>query len=315
MILAQAESVYWRLVLARDSVRVAKDTLERQLKLRDWNANRVKMQLADRSDYLQSEAVVEARRLELRGAEDEERAAARAFNSLRSLDSDEVPEKLQSLVGTELDRLSPPARAQFREDVLAAEQQARLQEASAEIGRERNKPQLDFYAALSTNGRDVVQGSAINESFTLQRQNNTVGLRFVAPLNFGATSDAREGYARERQAASTNLERRRFEQEREWQDLSRRFEDAKARLKLARTYESAQREKLNHERDRQRRGRTTTFQVLMFEQDYSMAQLAHLQAQAQLLQILTQMKTFSPSPSASSVSDAGSTPSTIGGAS
>jgi outer membrane protein TolC len=294
LIMADAEGAYWRLVLARDSVRVAKESLDRQQKLKDWNAGRVKMQLADRADLLQSDAAVEARRLELRNAEDEERAASRAFNTLRGREEDQVSDRLQNIAGSEMDKLVAPVRAQFREDTLATEQQQRALAASARLGKEKNLPQLDVFTQLSTNGRDATLGGATSESLTATRPAGAVGLRFSVPLDFEATADSRQGYVREREAANMNFERKKYEQEREWTDLSRKLDESKARLKLARTFEEAQREKLTYERDRQRRGRTTTFQVLMFEQDYAVAQLNHIRAQADVLRILTQMKTFAP---------------------
>ncbi len=294
MLMAEAESAYWRLVLARESVRVSRDTLERQGKLKEWSAGRVKLQLADRSDLLQSDVAVDARRLELRAAEDEERAAARAFNSARGRDSDDVPEKLQALDGAEMDKIAAPARSQFREDVLAAEQQSRLGEASARAGREKNLPQVDLFGTVATTGRDATVGGATAESFTATRPVLGIGVRATVPLNFGATSDAREGYAHNKASAVYAFERKRFEQERDWNNLVRRLEESKTRLKLARALEGSQRDKLVYERDRQRRGRSTTFQVLQFEQDYASAQLNHIRVQAEVLSILIQMKTFAP---------------------
>ncbi len=70
------------------------------------------------------------------------------------------------------------------------------------------------------------------------------------------------------------------------------FTQAKNKLTLAYNLEEAQGEKLNFERDRHRRGRTTTFQVLQFEQDYATAQLGRLKQSFDLLQTHSQLKTF-----------------------
>jgi outer membrane protein TolC len=83
-----------------------------------------------------------------------------------------------------------------------------------------------------------------------------------------------------------------FEQEQEWNDLNQKFHEAKKRLTLTRDIEIVQDKKLVREKARLHLGRTTTYQVLLFEQDYSTAQLARIRAQADILRILTQMKLF-----------------------
>ena len=53
-----------------------------------------------------------------------------------------------------------------------------------------------------------------------------------------------------------------------------------------------QKEKLEYERERLKKGRTTTYAILVFEQDYSMAQLNSIRIQAEIVSIVAQMKTF-----------------------
>ena len=64
-LIAQAEATYWRLASARESLEVEEESLDRAVKIRDWNARRAKLLLADRADLLQAQAGLEARKLEL----------------------------------------------------------------------------------------------------------------------------------------------------------------------------------------------------------------------------------------------------------
>ena len=292
MLLAEAEVAFLRLSLARDTVAIQRDSLARSEKLRDWNARRVRTMLADKADLYQSEAALQGRRLELRMALDEELAAARAFNTARGLQKDEVEEMLEKIPSDMIARLPAPSRGELRDDVRSAREQQEAAVRGADVARQKHLPSLEVFGSYTLNGKDAASGEAMSETFKTDYPTKAVGLRLTAPLDWWDISGARAGYAREQAAAGLNYQRKIFEQDREWNDLSVRLEDAKRRLVLAREMETIQHDKLMHERDRLGRGRTTTFQVLMFEQDYAAAQLTHLKMQNEILQITARMKTF-----------------------
>lgn len=290
--LAEAESAYWRLVLAREMVDIQKDTLVRAEKIKDWSAKRSNLQLADRVDYLQADAAALARKLELRAAEDEEKAASRAFNAMRGESADQVTEKLTRLDTKTIAGLTIPKRAGEREDVKAAEQQRNAAKAAAELGTQKNTASLSVFGSVALNGRDPQFGDALSESIGPKYPTQIVGLKYSTSLDGEITSRNKNGYAREKEGAELNLKRKKFEQDRQWEDLSSRFTDANERLKIALKFEKAQKEKLLHEKNRHARGRTTIFQVLQFEQDYATTQAARIRIEGELLSIVAQMKTF-----------------------
>ena len=290
--IAEAETIYWRLALARETVAIQQETLARSVKILEWNQRRVNLQLADKVDLLQAEAALQARKLELQAAQDEERSAMTAFNTFRGRDSDVVVEGLTRPDPNFVSSLSVPPRDELRDDVKAAKEQTRVAISAAKVGREKALPNLDLFASYALNGRDTATGPTFSESFTTQFPTKAIGLRLSIPLGFGTISNVREGYGLEANAAEMIYERKRFEQDREWNDLVIRFKESKGRLELAETIQSAQRAKLMHERDRLNRGRTTTFQVLSFEQDYATAQLGFVRAETEVLRISAQLKTF-----------------------
>jgi outer membrane protein TolC len=53
-----------------------------------------------------------------------------------------------------------------------------------------------------------------------------------------------------------------------------------------------QKKKVENERSRLKRGRSTTYQTLTFSQDYNSSEASRIQAQTQVLSILARMKTF-----------------------
>ncbi|MBL7558159.1 MAG: TolC family protein [Bdellovibrionaceae bacterium] len=290
--LAQAESAYWRLAIAREAVAATKETLGRAEKMKQWSGQRAKLNLGNQSDFLQTEANYLARSLELQTALDEERAASRNFNTMRGVDSEVVMEQVSLLDEKILLSLEVPNREQYRDDVKAAAFQKSLAEASSRLGEEKNKPNVSLYGTYGMTGRDADSNEALKEGIKSDHPNYVVGLRVDIPLSLGTVDSIRQGYRKEAMAADLNYKRKVFEQERQWKDLTNQFKDSMGRYQLAQKMEKAQRSKMEFERGRQTKGLTTTFTVLQFEQDYANAQLARLRSQADVVNIYAQLKTF-----------------------
>ncbi|NUM88003.1 MAG: TolC family protein [Bdellovibrionales bacterium] len=289
---AEAETAYWRLSLARESMGLQTEILTRAQRLVDWAERRAKLQLGDESDLLQALSVREVRRMDLKSMESDLLSAARGFNAARGLDSERVREVLSPVSAQTLLTMALPERKGPRLDTLAAAQQLAASHAKARTQREELKPSLDFFGSYSWNGRDGSRSSAWNEAQKSRNSYSAVGLRFTSPLFFGTLADGRRG-ARE-QAASAELawERKKFEEARDWSDLVTRVEQARFRLEHALRIERAQEKKYDNEQRRLLRGRTTTYQTLVFEQDYTQSQLLRLKTEGELLQLISQMKLF-----------------------
>lgn len=291
--LTNAESVYWSLSQTKKVIQVQKDNLARAQQLRSWNQRRINSGLAERSDFLQSESNLKLREYELNNAIQQQNMLARAFNSLRGIDSNSVPEDLEPVNSKNLKALTPPPKAEFRADTLAALEQQNLAKANAALAIERNRPTFEVYGSYALNGRAAERNDAVSNSFKTDHTTSAIGLRFNTPLDFGTTSSAIDGYRKEQVAAEYNYQRKVFDQEREWNDLLTKFEDAKIKLELAEKISEAQRTKTLNERNRLSNGRTTTFQVLTFEVDNASADLLRIQSETDLLNIYAQLKIFS----------------------
>lgn len=289
---AEAEKAYWRLVVARKMVISAKETLERAERMLKWSSRRERMSLSDRSDLLQSQATLASREIELQTALDEEKNAALEFNKMRGQDDIVVTEQLALIATEQVASLQPPQKQAVRLDVKAAGESARADKASARLSAEATKPDLKVYARVSLNGRDQDAKTAVDQAWTSNYPMTTVGMKFTMPLSFGLTSDVREGYAAEARSADLTYQRKTFETDKEWQDLNQKFENAKKRLVLAQTMEKAQKQKMEYERKRHSRGRTTTYQVILFEQDFASAQVARIKLESEILNMFAMLKTF-----------------------
>ncbi|MBS1961121.1 MAG: TolC family protein [Bdellovibrionales bacterium] len=286
---AGAENAYIQLAAARELDAVNRDSFDRAQEIYDWNQRRARLNLSEDSDLYQAQANLEAMRLNVEASSDALRSASRAFNQARGVDSDDVNE---SLVLPDAKSAKTPERAEMRDDVRAAREQQRAAGANARIGREKNKPTLQLYGEYARNSQDIEKSDAIDHSFDGNQPTTAIGVRFSMPLAVGTSSDARAGYAKEAAAADALADRKVFDQEVEWKDLVQKLNEAKARLAVAEKLAEIQKKKALNERNRLKRGRTTTYQSLMFETDYNQAEYRRIQTQSEVLSLLAQMKTF-----------------------
>ncbi len=291
--LASAESIYWSLSQTKKVIQVQRDNLARAQQIRAWNSRRVSSGLSERSDFLQADSNLKLREYELQNALQQQNLLQRTFNSMRGIDSNIVSEDLEPVDSKTLKVLSPPAKTDLREDTKAALEQQNLAKASAALAIERNRPTFELYGSYAFNGRDPERADAISNSFKNDHTTSAIGVRFNTPLDFGTTHSAIDGYKKEQMAAEYNYQRKVFDQDREWNDLLTRFEDAKIRLELAEKISDTQRVKTTNERNRLNNGRTTTFQVLTFELDLAQADVLRIQTETDLLNIYAQLKIFS----------------------
>lgn len=291
-IMANAETAYWQLALAREGIAATREVLALTERSQKWSVNRQRLALTDRADLLQSNAALLGRQLELQSSIDAEKVAARAFNTMRGVNSDTVDGNLSSFDPTMIETLQVPARVEKRADVLARQQNLRVAEASSRLGRAKNMPTVNLTGTMGLNGLDPSTGAAIRESYGTDHPNYAIGFNARIPLDIGTINDNRQGYKKEEVAAQVEYQRALFEQERLWNDSVNRFREASGRYKLALTMEKAQKEKVEYERSRHGRGRTTLYQVILFETDYANAQYSRIRAQTDILNVYAQLKTF-----------------------
>jgi outer membrane protein TolC len=293
--LINAENAYWQLYVAQTSLKVLEDSLQRAKKIRDWNVNRVRNNLTDESDLVQATANVQSREIELQDIRTDIETALRQFNSIREVEGEVV--NLEGSKGKDSSYIldaTVPQKMKMREDVRAFLAQKNLAIANAELGRQRNRPNLELYASYSMNGRDANSyRDAKDQAFSNTRPFSIYGVRFSTPIDFSSLNDYKQAYANEVTASELQYKRKAYEVDREYEILQERFANFKQRLKLMQEFVVIQEKKLKVEKRRYDQGRTTTFQVLQFEQDFANAQLLKLRFERELIAVYNQLKLFS----------------------
>jgi outer membrane protein TolC len=291
-IMAKAEVLYWSLSQMRKIVTVQKNNLERALKIKSWAQNRLNSGLGEKSDFLQADANVKFREFELKSTLQDEKNLQRTFNSLRSIDSDQVTEELMIVTNNQIQSLVPPKREGLRDDTKIAQQVQKVSSANAQLSIERNKPTLEVYGTYILNGRDLTRTKSIENAFSKDYSTEAIGVRFNTPIDFFNLNNNIDGYKQDQIAAELNFKQKLFDELQEWNDLNAKFEDTKTKLVLTEKIVEAQKTKVINERERLTKGRTVTFQVLNFEQDYAQSELLKIKSETDLLNIYTQLKLF-----------------------
>jgi outer membrane protein TolC len=288
-----AEKSYWQLVMTKEIVIISKDALTQAQKLLQSAVKKARMNLGEKADVLQAQADVENKKLQLKQAENEARIAARNFNQKRYVNSDIVKDKLSEINFNNLEKLfinkeMPGIRA----DVKAAAANTKSAVASAKVEEESNKPKLDLSGQYGFNGLETRRSEAINSSFAQSGDEAYIGIKFSMPLAIGLQSDIKKGAKASASAARMDYRQKVFDQQNDWQNLLQNLQDYQENLRLSRKIENLQKLKLTNERSLLKQGRTSTYQVLLFEQDYNQARINTIKNAYQLLNLIAEKKNY-----------------------
>lgn len=295
--LAEAENAYYALALAQERLTIQERSLSAGKNILSFVTGQRNKNLGETADVLQAKALVEAYELQLKQAQNQLLKAERDFNKLLNKDLKAEVAKLDKVDFARLINLKhPAARPGDRFDVLAQRAQIDLAKASSDLVLERNKPQLNLMGGYKVQGRDNEKVSKAFSDVSNDHYGRYIGVQFSMPLNVQALNDARGGAQRLKEAASIKEANLEYSQNQDWTNIRETLQEAQSSLTLALGMERAQKAKLENERVRLRQGRTTTYQVLLFEQDYTNAQASTLAIANQIIALNAQLKLFVANP-------------------
>ncbi|MCE3009673.1 MAG: TolC family protein [Proteobacteria bacterium] len=289
---SEIKETFYNMYTQQRNYEIQKNSLERAEKILSWAQSRVARNLSDRSDLYQTEALVSSRKIELTIAEQKLKEAARKFNSMINHQGDVVPQNLRmpEVVKAQLEvNISKEAQ---RIDYKVLEQNLVASRNNYLAQKEKNKPLLDLSMTYSKAGRATNQSTAERNVWNQDKEYRLVALNFTMPLDIGNSADVRSGYQQlaESQSAAERARARDAELE------SKKTEDqAKAlwsQWQLIRELEKIQKEKADLERSKYNNGRSTTYQVLTFEQDYANSRTQRISLELQLRRFVDSLELF-----------------------
>ncbi len=290
---SEIKMAFYNLATQQENYATQKDSFDRAEKILSWSDSRVKRNLSDRSDLYQTQALVSSRRIDLMNAEASLKKAARVYNSFLGIESDQVREKLK-IDEIDVARLALQKASNLKRlDLLLQKESIEAQEKNYLAQKEKNKPSLDLNLTYAKNGRDVNSYSqAEKNTYDKDKEYMAASLNLTLPLDQFTASDARSGY----QALAVSqalLEQVRLRNEKiEWQNTVDQANNLAQQLKIIRDLEVVQKNKADLERSKYNNGRSTTYQVLTFEQDYVNSRNQRINVELQLRQFINSLDLY-----------------------
>ncbi len=289
---SEIKEAFFNLATQQKNYEIQKDSLGRAEKILTWAESRVSRNLSDKSDMYQTQALTSARRIELMNADVKLKEAARLFNSYLGKSSDEVKEQL---VVDEIDLKQlklQKEKQKSRIDLLLQKENLLSQQTNFQAQREKNKPNLDLSISYLKQGRDTTLSNAQANTFKDNKDYLLVGLSFSMPLDVGTNSDAKEGYAKLAESQVLAEKVRARNEGLEWMKAVDQAEMLGQQLKIVRDLEVIQKNKADLERSKYNNGRSTTYQVLTFEQDYVNARNQRINLELQLRKFINSLELY-----------------------
>lgn len=274
--LIQAETSFWNYALNQLDRLEKEDALNRAKKIRDWTARRLRDGIGDRADLLQVESLLAARELEQINSRDAYEASRKQF--FESLGDT----KLESITISSQEIMKPRAmkvnlkdsqEIPKRMDVWIQTYAAKAAELSSLEFEDSLKPDLKLLGTFGANGRNTELGTSAQDAISSDRNMYNVGLSLALNLDFALMNNLREAARAEAKASS--LKSRKLDQDAlvSWEELMRKHSELSLRIAAMEKLAKAQESQLKREQERLEVGRTTTFQVISFEQDVATTRL------------------------------------------
>ncbi len=293
--LIQAEATFWDYWYQQEEIKIRQSSIERSKRLEAWSKKRLNNGIGDKSDVLQAQALVSTRDLQMLSSKDELVATRK---------------KLLSYIDENQDRAYLKVEADFNKNrslkeflyaqgdrVISLEAwalyyQSKAKTIIAKEAKESVKPDLSLEASYATNAQNTDWANTANDSSQSERPTSVIGIKFSIPLGGDAKDGVRNSALFEAESSRLQAEKKLADSEVSWQELQRRYEELKKKIEISEKLAELQVAKLSREQQRLNQGRTTTAQVITFEQDADEAQLNLIKLKSELKKLETQARLF-----------------------
>ena len=293
-IIFQAKIAYWNLSYARTVIDFKKTSLGRSQKILDWNERRYKLDLAERTDMLQSQAAVKMGELNLKLAYENEIKARRAFNLLLNVDGANVNYEIEKFTATALPYKQSKTLDKYgtRADVLSALEKVKSAQFDQESQSKTSGADLILSGQFALNGVDYPFGDASVDVVSASKPSYSLGVRYLMPLDFKIQETVNKGYEAAILAAQKSAQSASISENNQWLQLVDNWNNAKARLDLSMEIRTVQQQRHDEEQSLLKKGRSTTYMVIQSEQALDDAELGVLQNIFELISIYEQAEAF-----------------------
>ena len=292
----EAEIAYWYLFYCQKNSTIQQQALVSAGKILDYLNKKAQMTLAETNDVLQAKAMVQNKKLAVSQAQNQLEQAKLIFNQKRNIFNQEVSEKISMPNISDLQtNVFQAIRDKQTPFLLAQKNKMQANIALANLEKQNQKPVLNLYGSYARNVAEVNARQAFTNSLNSNNRADSgdVGIKFSMPLNFMLTNQIIEGAEQQIIAEKNQYQHQQLQSEIAWQNLNINGTALQENLKLALEIVQIQKNKLNQERLLLKKGRTSTYQILMFEQDFSLAEANLWQIVYQLQQTIANRQIYS----------------------
>lgn len=292
--LVEAEKTYWSYALAVATRKSLQASLQRTNAILKWNQKRLRLKVIDKGDVLQTEAQVFELKQSVEDAKARETEAKRA---LMALMNEDLAKEFES---SELDSLSFE-RSQFefaqdsdflREDVQASRLLSEAARQEAISVKSSLDPDLKLVASYGGNSADTAFSSAQKETFDNSFRKYEIGVQLSVPLGIPRVNSVKDSKEFEAQAKQLDFKQTEYRSRQAYLDLLTKLKESLQKIDFAKRLARTEKEKLENENRRFKQGRSTSFQILSFEEDLARAEISLLRLYAEARALRAELRLY-----------------------
>ncbi|MBP9854507.1 MAG: TolC family protein [Candidatus Omnitrophica bacterium] len=295
-LLIELELLYWDIAYTAQEYKIREQNLERSQRIFEWMEERFNRSAAERVDLLQTQALVSTRQLELQLTSDHLKTFYANLNKKLLIAEGFTPLEEELKKDRELASLSEQAdfapSTPVLIETLRTQAEAKQLEEEAKFEIDKLKPTLEFGYSYGQQGLNESFSTARRQAFFSSHDYHQVGIVFSVPLDFYLANQSARSFKLKAQAEKIRSIRAARESNVQWDDLKRAISEQKQRLETAIALAKIHQEKSQEERERYKKGRTTAFQAITFEQEAAESELLVLELTAQLRRTETQARNY-----------------------
>jgi outer membrane protein TolC len=273
-----ADTTYYRMSFAQDAYSISDKNLKTAEKILEFVQQKYAKNLYEKSDLLQAQALVTSRRLQLQNTKSEMIAASITFNNLRGRGDSNVSENLEPLAKFDPNGVVAIVSPTKRDELAAIDQQLRASEISIELEGDKIDPELSAFAQYNLKGEKEKYADAARHVADPYRSRAVVGVTLSMALNRSLASKSVDALRLKKQALAEQRAEALTQFEKEVASLLENHRQGLMSFKIAKDLETIQRDRVQNQQKEFRNGRSTTYNMLLAEQDLNESELGRLQA-------------------------------------